>query len=1537
MKSQEILLGVLAQRLELCNNGLLITDIHEVDIGVLCSALVQKVNRKLFIAIVGKNTQPQANDSIEYAFTIEKAVEWRSEPEKAGGVLVFVYGETSKLHSLAEYDMITTRDMAEFLIATKIESESKATNQQIQGFWQAIKSTITDYRYEMLLDFVASIPEDEGQIDALPRNMWRLGLLCDFSILGKMSNNDRLIRLSKNNEMRIEICQLNSESRTRLNRTLQNFAHSEERAKLDAAYKSIKSYLKYGKIADLMKLDYETVERLLSASKPVKLKKEKNKSEPRAVEETPKNILKGKELDKLINDCLVNGSKEDKNALSDVAELLNAQVEAGKSESDEGGTINTIGGRFEGRELQIEPGTNELIRLFGRACNAEAWGGVIQTKERTIKDALLETDNDFFSFCPEKTDSIVFQFDNRSLFDCIVAFDEKLNSEEKFKPILDAIITSRKQLAAKLELIAYHPSIAFGACKELRIALKCYLEGWQQLLKLYCDKQSDMLKISPDATHGIARALVCLDALYISMEAGEWKAVILPLHPLFLWRFYEIFEKLFQSAGGVDEISAEDKECLTNALSELPNLVNFIIIDKILTDGQDIPLQYSGSYEMLPTFENKTNRYAGVDGIEQIGELLQRWVAFAPYTKYEIRLAIIDAPDLIDVIKAVKIFLLENNCDKLVLDAYYTRNQNATGELTHLEYEARDNDVGELIQGGRLALHVFQKDLLGVENALKKRPVHIAYFFDQATYSIQYGANTQYHYISPLVITYDYEYDEMTNQGRIYPTSDSEDDLIGRYHKIMRFADLVKLNSVPRPTLNSKADLSPVNRTIRNNSAIWLAIADRITTNYVPEMAIPIGEKYLGRRHLSIWANEDSRIISQYESILRNYNLLPNSERLRAVLKQFGHIASEGLISMPKSGDSGALDARKKGLLGTIFSAAWYKHRHENALIASLDSHEARQWLYDKSSASNERADLIGLWYDDAKCELNIDVLEVKTREGAADEEYAIEQIERMLAMLQSIFNQTGANTDLFTVSRREVLKYQIITECFRSIHEPVWQKKWSDIFKEAFSEHEKGFTIKISGVIIHIKLNSVEVEAPPKTAKEGINKVVLSSTAIQRYIFNNEDILLREEQVIDFDDTKISGEEYSVQDGLIRDNGIVLAVEEDAAIERIAEAEIAQQAISEAQNATIPDGEAFEREILELSRAFRKACEAYNIKIKECDEGKAIVGSGVIRFYVLLERGQGLEALRNRLEDIGREMKRSNLIVQTVLNSNEIVLDVPRLKKDSVLYSSIVDKLPNIASPEQLFFPIGKTPEGEDIIENLSELPHILVGGSTGSGKTVFLFTLLASLIHSHPTKKELQLVLSSAGIEDFIHFEGLPHLINGKIIDSAKETVEIIQTVVNEEFERRAGILSAARVSNIIEYNKKVEKNDRIAPIVIVIDEFADIADQFSKKAEREEFYSVVRRIVQIGRKRGIHMVLCTQRPSANLVPTDIKAQLNARIALRVNDANSSRMILEITGAQNLQKHGDLIYKDGEKLIRAQGYYITIDELNTILEKAK
>ncbi|MBQ2674245.1 MAG: DNA translocase FtsK, partial [Prevotella sp.] len=139
-------------------------------------------------------------------------------------------------------------------------------------------------------------------------------------------------------------------------------------------------------------------------------------------------------------------------------------------------------------------------------------------------------------------------------------------------------------------------------------------------------------------------------------------------------------------------------------------------------------------------------------------------------------------------------------------------------------------------------------------------------------------------------------------------------------------------------------------------------------------------------------------------------------------------------------------------------------------------------------------------------------------------------------------------------------------------------------------------------------------------------------------------------------------------------------------------------------------------------------------------------------------------------------------------------------------------------------------------------------------------------------------------------------------------------------------------ARVANIIEYNKRAA--EKLAPIVVVIDEFADLSDQLESKKEKDAFFKPVQRIAQTGRSRGIHLVICTQRPEAKLVPPTTKAQLNGRVALRVNDGISSRMIIEGPEAQYLQKHGDMIYHNSDTTERAQGYLIEIQELDEIVQ---
>ena len=568
---------------------------------------------------------------------------------------------------------------------------------------------------------------------------------------------------------------------------------------------------------------------------------------------------------------------------------------------------------------------------------------------------------------------------------------------------------------------------------------------------------------------------------------------------------------------------------------------------------------------------------------------------------------------------------------------------------------------------------------------------------------------------------------------------------------------------------------------------------------------------------------------------------------------------------------------------------------------------------------------------------------------------HASDQIASVVRMLREIFGLVETDSlNMFVSARREVLKYQIVSECFRDIHDPEWQKEWSKIFKKAFAPSgERNINIDISGVLVHVKLSESVAKKPidcinPKFDDCPVHFVELTSKEIQEQVLGNCEGIIPAWTSVDYDETEVKTTEEVEQEEDMIDNSDkhqgATQVQSDDPTSISATSEN-QEEHKESENEE-PSTETTEEvttarsvpleEIEQLVSDFKKSCRDYHIQLKECCAAdEAVVGPSVIRIYFKLARGQGLATLNNHLEDISREMKRSGVLIQQIQNSDKLILDVPRLNREMVSFTEVINKLPTVDSPEKLYFPLGRTPEGKDIIKDISELPHLLVGGSTGSGKTVFLFTMLAALLKTHPTADELQIVLSSSGLEDFIHFGGIPHLVGGKVISDAEEATELIKSVVFTEFERREKILTEARVANIAQYNQKC--TPKLAPMVVVIDEFADLADQLETKKEKDAFFTPVKRIAQIGRKRGIHLVLCTQRPAATLVPSNIKSQLSGRLALRVNDANSSRMILEEGGAQYLQKHGDMIYKNGAETERAQGYYISIDELDEIVEGIK
>lgn len=1572
MDKQSLVIGLLIEKKADSKVGILAKGISDIQPAEIAVELSSQRKSHVYVAAVGYDISADVEEA-DYTLTpsIEKAVLWRSVPEYAGNIVVFVKTDTDKLHSLAEFDVVSLKDVSKYLLEQQISNES---NTPTQNFWRALQQTSDYYSFEAIMEFVQAITNEGAAAEAIPNNMWRLNLLCDTDILGTKYKSDE--RLTRNRELIFAIGQLSEDSRKKLSRSLAR-TKGDDRVRLQNAYNLLQNLYKYGNRDTLRKLNSATVQELFSASKANESKKKRNP--PRTsdgVETDTPDItseaapIRPKELGHLISDAIVNGDEEDIAAVKELLRELKKHFDPETEENND--SIPTISGVFDDRTIVIENHQSDLRKLVGTVCNEIAWGGLLETEESVLKDAISADIKSFSPFNPVSIESMVAFHGgidgSQSLFDFITQFDaqfkaKNIETAELFIPIIEELLTLRGKLLSNLDMIMYYPVLSFGVDEEARQTLIGYIEAWAKLYHAFNINEPAMREMSPSSTSFIARALLLLDVLYVETPK-EWKAILLPLHPIFLWRYYEIFKTLPSKKA---QLSEDDAVALTAVLTQLPQILSFVIANSIVTEtSDDKVLPCSGNIEMLPTFENKTNRYLGDDGTQSIGEILTRWIGFAPYTKNEIRICSVDAPDLIANIRAIKSFMDKNGCERVVYDVYLTRKQNGNTELSKLDYSGNDYEIGEFIRQNKIAISIRNVESASeVKAALSEKPVHVAFYFDQSAYAIEFGPNNKNLYINPLVVTYDYDFDEIQHRGSIFPSSEMDSGLIGDYHKLMKSADVISNNMNPRTTYNGSADMTAVVSTIQEGMVQWLVAADRDTNNYDPDGAIPIGEMQYDRRMVNVWASSDSRIITQYLTMLRAYNLYPKPETLIDILKNFGHIASNGLISIPKFGaDAQAIDNKKKGLIGTLFAASWYTRNNQDSLVASLDDDKARLWLQD-SRFGNERADLVGLKYIAETNTLLIQPIEVKTRDESPDATitksddgrqlisgHAAGQIASIVGMLKDVFSVDENSSDMFIAARREILKYQIVSECFRNVHDSEWQKRWCAILKKAFGNGTSGnINIQVSGLLIHIKLSEVSggkvVQCVYADSDEGsieyrdcpIEYRLLSAKEIQQEVLG-EGTVLKETLVADYDSDEVpeSNEEGTViyefgnpVYSMVAEPQTKYGTTPKEAVAEVAEVQTEPVEVGTPEKIEELNGVSTE-EIEQLVKDFKRSCGDYHVSLRECDAKSTVVGPSVIRLKFKLGRGQALQGLESHLEDIGREMKRTGVIIQQVPNSDELLLDVPRLQREKVLFKDVISSIPAVTSPEQLFFPLGRTPNGKDLIEDLSQLPHMLVGGSTGSGKSVFLFTMLAAMLMTHPKKEDMQLILSSSKLEDFIHFEGLPHLYSGKIISDAAEATRVIKEVIFEESERRGRLLAEARVANIVEYNKKA--TEKLAPIVVVIDEFADLADQLETTKGKNAFYKPVQRIAQAGRSRGIHLVICTQRPEAKLVPSTTKAQLNGRVALRVNDGISSRMIIEEPDAQYLQKHGDMIYRNGDAIERAQGYLIEIEELDKIVD---
>jgi hypothetical protein len=344
------------------------------------------------------------------------------------------------------------------------------------------------------------------------------------------------------------------------------------------------------------------------------------------------------------------------------------------------------------------------------------------------------------------------------------------------------------------------------------------------------------------------------------------------------------------------------------------------------------------------------------------------------------------------------------------------------------------------------------------------------------------------------------------------------------------------------------------------------------------------------------------------------------------------------------------------------------------------------------------------------------------------------------------------------------------------------------------------------------------------------------------------------------------------------------------------------------------------------LARALRD----YGIQVYPINPDDADVGSSVVRFKVQLRPGEKLSRLQSIAADLQRELAlTSHPLIDNVRGTTFVGIDLPHPQPETLPLIPALDTLPP-ASVGRLPFLVGKTTAGQIIMADLADLPHLLVAGSTGSGKTIFLYSLLLSLIHRHGPES-LTLLLIDPKQTDFVYFEELPHLLGGQVVIDAKAAIDQLNQLTAGTLAVRSQQLRTARCRDIHDYNAQNPETP-LAPLVVIIDEYADLI-QVLDKPERQEFERQLVRLAQRARNVGIHLVIATQRPSADTVTSNLKANLPARIAFRLPSHHDSMTILDRAGAENLLGRGDMLFVHPTTTERLQGFFIRADEIRQYL----
>jgi hypothetical protein len=1423
---------------------------------------------------------------------VSETIRWRNDADVKDNIVIIGDLERDRAAGLTSVPTISGTEVRRELLEELIkEAIARGASMKTVKLLQVIKAERVGADLQQLADYAQSVQVGLGQSDLelAVSNLWRMKLLPD-RVSAEMDSR----RLRENSQRVNELRQSDATTIQRLIRQLGTQASGN--------YEALRLFASTGKRDYLRTLRFDAVREALRSAQLG------NDVIPGPVDRGGRAASEQAQF----LDAVRGGS-------IDEGEFLSQFAEEGDDDSPDVISANGISLDWERVPAgQLSP----LLEEDGGNTSYAGSAGSYEVMPADEPDPLPGRGQVSWGYLSEIVDNL------RSMEDgvCLRASAaDKLNEIIALRIQLERWVPDIPREGIRLFLAA--PGVASTA----QSLVDAWVEFWRRMeeLRQQTEEVGELIQIA---------RLIALTDTRVVEQGISITAYLLPLHPM-------VLEPRVRGAIMFREHPELDQDFFRIVAESIDPAVPSV---KLPVQELTYDLAYSGQFRSLPEYERRAQKFHSPDVVRALQDVIDRFVNVHPYARRSLRVALVDptaetAKQLLKWLANVD----ETKRERVALDIYVQRE--SPEEISAKLAEADEELVSAEVAPGRFASSVMElsriEDLHARIGELDRSP-HVLCFFDPAEVT---SNATPISNLMPVLGALVNEWEFGARRHReatpfIRPRTGSS--TLNQFLTVQaKLLGTDTLGTTERTPLLPPAVLAMLEQVAPDTT--WIVVAQGasalVAAPSIGSLQL-LGRTSSGSHTAYVYSATPQLVLEPVLGYLQQHAYLQADENdlIKFVLGTIRLALPEGLLGFYKR--QGILS--DESVLGRLGLAAVVAHLQltsgdPHSLIVSLDTEGARRWLGLREGTAR-RADLIHFTFDDDTC--HIVAIEIKTRSGVVSwglnpPEAVIEAVDQVHAirdLLLQVFE--SGQSDQLAASRKEILKRQVFLEALHQweslrLENPGAYREQVRTLNQVFAKDPDSLAVQISERIFLVTPGDELTGLGGEVVREhdGIEVVQLGlewfkrllsdqpggSVSLDPYLLD----LLQSEV-----DEEFVGASTSAADSQ-PDNyyGVLEDLEPPAQVGRQLESLATDSAARGAEE--VIEREQSQGGLRDVLTRLQASFTARRIPFISIDLDEAIAGPSVIQFPVRLSVGARTNQIESQAGDIARELGvQSFRITNFPGRPGYALAEIPRGEREIPDVSGLIrpDLLyPAIAIGAQLDF----TPYWEC----LDNIPHLLIAGKTGSGKSVLVRSVLWQLTRLYGPN-ELDLVLIGPKAADYMDFSNAPHFKSPADIHLQPDgAVDLLRQIVDERYPRQQDAFNryasdalgdGVRISNLRELMVHAATNNRptsLRPFVVIVDEFVELLD--GSPAQRKEFEALVARFSRLFRYIGGTMIAATQRPSVKSITGDIKANFRP-LALRVERSVDSRVILDENGAEQLIGQGDLLYKADNGLIRLQGY---------------